>query len=316
MKKVFIILFAFVCALIATELFVTYVIGYPKYGVTEAVHYRQGKEYWMNMWKPYSSYWTVEGGNKVFRRNNLGLPGTDINAESETKIAVLGSSFIEAYQVRPEMMATSVFNKLLTNSRIDAAVYNLGCSGHDPYDMWFRIKYFESKESFDTVIMILETDFSFKMKSYKEPLSYKPDARFASINNSLKLRLANALRNYSSFVALVLYGRTIAKLETDSPETRKTISFTRILELTPQLSDCLINFRNKYGKRFTLVTITEVPEFNRKLESFCSAKGINYYNKPMFRQELLIKGAGHLNERGNRELGKVLYNAYLKYRGK
>lgn len=64
MKKLFLILAAFISALIITEIIVQFIIQYPKYGVEKSilgVPY-PGREF---IYKPHSKYWNVEGGNKI-----------------------------------------------------------------------------------------------------------------------------------------------------------------------------------------------------------------------------------------------------------
>ena len=82
-----------------------YGLGYPVYGLDKKVKIRDIG--WSNIWKPYSEYWNVEGGNRKFSRNNIGLPGLNVKIADDSKyIYILGSSFVEALQIPPEMIAT------------------------------------------------------------------------------------------------------------------------------------------------------------------------------------------------------------------
>ena len=101
MKKIALVLLAFVTAFIITELIVRYVLSYPAYGVESSIMGipYSGKEL---TYAPHSKYWNVEGGNNVFSRNNAGLNGIDIaDIRTSGKIFLLGNSFIKASEVLP-----------------------------------------------------------------------------------------------------------------------------------------------------------------------------------------------------------------------
>jgi hypothetical protein len=313
MKKTLILVTALLAALVAGELVVRYLVGFPEYGVKYKVHYRQGPDYWTNVWLPYSRYWNVEGGNHVFQRNNLGLPGTDVRTGSQTHIAVLGSSFIEAYQINPKLIATSLFDSLLHTSGKDVAVYNLGCSNHDPYDMWFRLKYFERQYKFDYIILVLETDFANRLGRYKLPLSFEPDGSFGKINNSTAVRYLTLLRNHSTLLSVIF--QCLGSPKSEFGVNTSIVKAERALNYTPELDEILRRFAADYGERFALVTIFEQPEFTNVMKSACWKNRIRYNNKPLFRPEIMIKGAGHLNDQGNHELGQVLFEAYGTFWG-
>ncbi len=134
------------------------VLGFPRYGVECKVRYRNGGAVWTNIRYPHSSDFNVEGWKSV-KYNNFGLPGSDINS-LDSLIVVLGSSFVEALQYDSDQIATSVFQRQLDQSGISIQVMNLGCSGHDPYDSWFRLKYYEQKHGFFTqgVILVINSD--------------------------------------------------------------------------------------------------------------------------------------------------------------
>jgi hypothetical protein len=313
MRKTLIIVSALLFAFLAGELVIRYIIRYPVLGVKYKVHYRQGPDYWTNVWKPYSRYWNVEGGNTVFQRNNLGLPGTNVSLNSKTKVAVLGTSFLEAYQINPQHIAVSVFDNLLRKKGNDVGVYNLGYSGHDPFDLWFRLKYFENFCRFDNIILVIESDFANRWTRYRRPLVFEPGNKFGVINTSPAQICLTGLRNVSAFLSIVFRGLTAPKSEFGT--NTGIIQGERTLSFTPELAECLMKLQKEYGDRFALVTIMEQPGFNIMVENFCRKAGINYFNQPLFRPEIMIRGAGHLNEKGNQELGLVMFEAYEKFWG-
>ena len=143
MKKALLLFLALFIGIITSESIVKLVIKYPKYGVENKVHYRNNGEFYTNIWKPYSKYWSVEGGNHIFQRNNLGLQGLDVlNLVEKSMIVILGSSYIEANQVPPQKIASQIFSDKIGDK---FNVVNLGKSGHYPIDSWFRLKYFENQ---------------------------------------------------------------------------------------------------------------------------------------------------------------------------
>ena len=85
MNRFITIIIAFIFAFILNELFVRFVIKYPNYGVEKKMIGIRADDQVQNIFKPYSKYWNVEGGNRVFKRNNLGLPGTDVNISNSSK---------------------------------------------------------------------------------------------------------------------------------------------------------------------------------------------------------------------------------------
>ena len=144
MKKLIIILFAFILAFAMTEIIVSKIAGYPKKkGQKKFIYAPHIYNNEVLKWKaPYTEYWTVEGNNKVYRYNNLGLPGKDVFINDSSKVVfMLGDSFLEAMQVPPEKMAVSEFGKLLEGTEFKPL--NLGAPNNDAYILWFRSNFFE-----------------------------------------------------------------------------------------------------------------------------------------------------------------------------
>lgn len=117
MRTCYLLMVAFILSLLICEFIVAEAISYPKYGVA---YYVNGLDYrsWdkSRIYKPFSRYMVAEGEfkGKVFSRNNYGFPGDDLlEIEESINIAVLGSSYIEAQQVPPSMIATSIAQQKL-----------------------------------------------------------------------------------------------------------------------------------------------------------------------------------------------------------
>jgi hypothetical protein len=54
-------------------------------------------------------------------------------------------------------------------------------------------------------------------------------------------------------------------------------------------------------------------KFNKDLAEFCYQNLIPCVIQPLTKPEFMLNGAGHLNKKGNEELGLLLYKAYLNY---
>jgi len=157
MKRILLLGASLILAFIITELIVAGCIGYPPYGVDYKVAYRDGGKQWTNVRKPYSKLYNVEGSTLTWV-DNLGLPGTDVES-LDSLIVVLGSSYVEAFKFKPSDIASSIYKAKLDSLGYQRNVMNLGCSGHDLYDSWFRLKYYEDKFNVknDDVILVLNS---------------------------------------------------------------------------------------------------------------------------------------------------------------
>ena len=308
----------FIVALVINEIILSLIIGFPKYGVEKKVMgIRKSEGGIQNVYKPYSEFWNVEGGNKVFKRNNLGLPGADVKINDSSKlIYVLGDSYVEASQYSPDSIATSIFknnlDSIYANNKL--CVINLGCSGHDPYDLFFRSKYFESIYKPDYVLLVLNRDFSDWLVRHKKPFNFTiDDNSFQSVNSNI-MQIIMFCRNNSALFNLFV--------ESNKKDVDKTIadvseSNTKKVENNfnnkdySDLFEVLGRFNESYNN-FLVISIVTDEGFNLELEKFASGKNIKLTCENLIKPDYLIKGKGHLNIEGNRELGNLLTSAYVK----
>jgi hypothetical protein len=316
MKKFTIIVLALITALILTEFFVAEIINYPTFGVEKKVKI-SGKQSYQNLFKPYSEYWNVEGGNKVFKRNNLGIPGTDVLLSEDLKnIMVLGSSFIEAYQIEPDKIATSVFQKRIQKESSKYNVVNLGASGHDVYDSWIRLKYFEQQIKPDYIILVVQSTYEKWLSRQKKPLNFSPE--YLGKEKINKLNKYNLLiRNKSHFVSLLaqslkqIKGKLIlqdkAQIEDQTVENVLTE-----MKITNEFIETILEFKKEYKDKFALISIINDEEVNIKLEDICKENEIVFNMKSLIKQEFMLHGAGHLNAKGNKMLGEFLYESFIE----
>lgn len=311
MKKAVLVAAAAATALALAELFVSLIVGYPAYGVKMKLSGIRGLDEAVNVFRPYSRYWTVEGGNRVYRRNNLGLPGVDIRASGEAKyVFVLGDSFVEAYQVAPERIATSVLQSRLAGRRPEVQVLNLGISGHDPYDLYWRAGYYEREFEPARVCLVIEKANTAELGRQRRPLNFDPGAFTPRPLKSKKVALALTLFNASSFFYLTSNLVRPSKLNDVIKEDEDLDS--RDDALTDDLRETLRRYQGKFGDRFRLVAIGRSPVFRDRLGAFCLENGIRCLSAALTEPENRIGGGGHLNEHGNRLLGELLYEALAR----
>lgn len=311
-KKTILIILAIILSLVLSEPVIKNVLKYPTYGLQYKVHYRIGAEYWTNVWKPHSKYWNVEGGNVVYSRNNLGFPGKDVNTKLENRIAVLGSSYLEAYQINPDKIACSVFSDLLSQKGMARGVYNLGCSGHDPYDSYMRLAYYETKIKPQTVILVINSDNYKWFQRHPKPFRFEPDRQFGETMNSLLSQVQTLLRNSSSLAALYINAlkpqNDNAEIEQKPKNESKHLDNVALV-VSNELMQTLENFKLKYPN-FIAISILNDSSFNDTLKVYCASKDIAFFSEPLIKSENMLHGAGHLNENGNRKLGEIMCNSY------
>jgi hypothetical protein len=312
MKRFIIIVLALISAVLITEFFVAEIIGYPTFGVDKKAKISDNQAY-QNLFKPFSEYWNVEGGNNVFKRNNLGFPGTDVKLSKDSgNIIVLGSSFVEAYQINPNQIATSIFQNIIRKDFSDLQVVNLGASGHDPYDSWLRIQYFKRNIKSDYVILVIQNTYEKWFKRHKQPLNFNPD-NLGLIKKSRLNKYNLLLRNNSHFVSLLAQGMKQKNAGgSNSNKTEHTDKVDSVMRVPKELTECLKQYKSEYGDKFILVSIINNDKINSQLEQFCSENKICYDDIPMIKPEFMINGGGHLNEKGNKVLGEFLYETFIE----
>lgn len=312
MKRILLLGASLVLAFMITELIIAGGIGYPPYGVEYKVAYRDGGKQWTNVRKPYSKLYNVEGSTLTWV-NNLGLAGTDVGA-LDSLIVVLGSSYVVAFQFKPSDIASSIYQAMLDSLGHQRNVINLGCSGHDPYDSWFRLKYYEDKFNVktDDVILVLNSDNRDWFQRHKRPLDFKKLSSFGQVNTRARVKAMILARNASSQVELL--AKAWKKTDDEGDAIRPNIddsqhddvSFRNTCQrLSEEMVDCLNMFSSEYAGFKVISTYTDA-DFNTALKNYCDEKGIGCYLLPMSGDQFMIGGAGHLNRNGNAALANAL----------
>lgn len=313
MKKITLIFLAAIIALFIVEVFISKIVGYPVPGVWKSVLGIKGDGEASYIYYPYSKYWTVEGGNKVFRRNNIGLPGINIEISPNSKyVYVLGSSYIEAFQVPPEKMATSVLQMLLKNKNPEYQVINLGASAHDPYDLFFRLTYFEKIYRPTKIVLILEEFFGEWLQRHHHPLNFNNSREWGKeyVNkNPIKDHLKKIIEK-SSFLSLVkaTYKEGFIKENNNDFIKIKNVKNKRSdPDIPEELKACLIEYKKKYDNEFYLLSIIGNITQNKLLEKYCRNNSIGFFFSNVNISKNKINQKGHLNIEGNKELGRFIY---------
>ncbi len=312
-KKTLLLFCAMILAFLAAEIVIKNIIGYPPYGVKMKVFGIQNFTRTQKIYLPNSPYWVVEGGNHVYYRNNLGLPGTDIRvADSQKFIFILGSSFMEAYQMPPGKMASSLFFSSIQKADPDLQVLDLGSSGHDPYDSYFRALYFTRSYKPDKIILLLDNIYSDWMKRHRHPLDFEPSSEFGREDNRFTTRISTLMRN--NFSILDLFIRAVSKKNNEDPgESPRQTDVQAANTGIPDMQTCLQHYASKYGADFTCLSIIPDTTINRNLASFCKTLNINFRFDPcILIPENRINQNGHLNEKGNYELGKFITGSFAE----
>lgn len=308
-RKTLLILAAFIFSFAAAEFVVGSILGFPKYGVERKMQGLRSSPGHQNIYKPHSQYWNSNGKFEIYLRNNLGLPGIDVDTSIASKyIFVLGSSFVENQYLKPELISTSVFQTILKNSNNRFNVLNLGYSGFDPYDSFRRAHYFGETYKPEFVILVIN---DYNAGSFKlSPESFLLDKNSFSADKSVATNFNLFLRNNSSFIRLVSILFQNKEEQTVGPEKENSQNLNA--DLT-NLEICLKAFSEKYEGRFMCVSITSNDFMNRKIEEYCIKNNVNFEYNGIMVPEYQVDGDWHLNEKGNNALGVFLFNSFRKH---
>ncbi len=322
MKRIFTLLTSLAIAFSLNELIFRFVVHYPTYGIKmRLLGIRSSQKRQQNIYYPNSQYWTVEGGNHVYSRNNLGLPGVNIDPSRNNKfIFVLGTSYIEAFQVAPDKIATSVLFNALQKENREYQIVNLGFSGADPYDSYLLSLYYETLFEPCKVLLVLNSDNKEWLNRHKDPLLFARGPDFAHEDRRILYTFNRRLRNsFSSFNLLQELRPSategIAPPGGDETEGSTGRQGSSSLPALPQrLGDCLKAFQTRHHGRFICVSIVPDRVFNHELDSFCRKESINLaFSEEIIRPENRFQGSGHLNAQGNLLLGLFLNDAFKRF---
>lgn len=320
MKKVLIMLTAMFTAVIFSEIFIRYILKYPSYTGYKKylLDKKLGPNNYLNWFNPYYKFWNVEGGNKVQSFNNIGLPGNDISISKESKyVFVLGSSFIEAVQIRRDEIATSIFQKKIKQIDPYYQVINLGRAISDPYASWFRLLFYKKYFSPSYVILTIDNFLFIKdwMDRYKKPLDFSYSKNFGEVIPANKIKsFVYKFREYSAFFNLLIdgikriySGKTINWMYESPEKTKDNIS-----EISESLKNSINMFKKMYSDKFFVVSFSENDICNKLLGNFCKENCIPFYaDASIIAENNRIDNKGHFNQKGNLLLGEFLFDSFI-----
>jgi hypothetical protein len=317
------LLLAFLIAFLFAEVLLSNILHYPRYGVDrKLLGLRSSDGGVENIYAHHSKYWNVEGGNSVFQRNNLGLPGTEVVvSDSSRYVFVLGCSFVEAEQVPPELMATSIFQHRVSEVDPRFQIINLGHSGHDLYDSYRRSAYYERTFSPEVVFLEIHDNEAAWLSRHPHPLMFALPPDFGKPKLSLTTQVSIFLRNHSSMANVIANAIKTDELRREKEEAvarSKTSPADRGPEgsLPMDLLTCLEEFHAKYREKFCVLSIIQDARDNEALGDYCRVHGLKFRSKGILIPDKQLAGDGHLNVAGNAAFGDFLYESFIEVYGK
>jgi hypothetical protein len=315
MKKIILIVISCILGLFLTEVFFRFVIKFPVYNINYKVHGISKMRDLMNVYRANAKYWSIEAGNKVFTRNNLGLPGIDVDTSSGKKyIYILGNSYIEALAVNPEENPVSVFQYDINRLKTPYQALNLAYSGQDPYSLYFRSRYYENYYHPSFVILLINWDYPLL---HSDSLDFRLPENFGVINNNFKTQAIISVRNHSSYFEL--FAKSLNKLSNKNNLDLDKNNLTVIRNIPSEnkanysgIKTCISKFNEIYRGKFLCIYFGQNPNLGKALHIHCANENIPYFAKNIS----AIKGVnkvGHLNKFGCKQLGDVIYESFCKF---
>ncbi|MBM4399934.1 MAG: hypothetical protein FJ041_06390 [Candidatus Cloacimonetes bacterium] len=313
---------ALLLSIIAAEVFVRFVVGYPLFDVAfyiddlDVTSARSGRIY-----KPYARLWSVEGGNIIVCKNNLGLPGADITISPSSKyLYLMGTSFLEAVETPHDKIASYYFQKKLQQDYPQYQVLNIAYRNNDPYAQLHRLNYYIKQYPASYGVLVIENVYpdNFWLRRYGKKMSMDIKDNHYQLNKTFKTEIPRVLRNNSSLANLIIrqFG-TQANEQTEmnpekSVQKQAQISYEYSFEVYDKV---LLQMQQLLKGNLLVVCIVNDVMLAEKVGSICAAHDIRCTNGSILRRENQLHGSGHLNQKGNAELGQLLYEAVTSYVG-
>jgi len=309
---------ALLLSIIAAEVFVRFVVGYPLFDVAfyiddlDVTSARSGRIY-----KPYARLWSVEGGNIIVCKNNLGLPGADITISPSSKyLYLMGTSFLEAVETPHDKIASYYFQKKLQQDYPQFQVLNIAYRNNDPYAQFYRLNYYIRQYPASYGVLVIENVYpdNFWLRRYGKKLSFDIKDNQYRISRTFKAEAPRILRNRSSLANLIVrqFG-TQANEQADlnpvkSVQQPSQISYEYSFEVYNKV---LFQMKQLLKGNLLVVCIANDTNLANEINGICTSLDIGYvYGKVLLRENQL-NGKGHLNQKGNAELGQLLYEAVI-----
>lgn len=311
-KKTLLTITAFLISFCIAEFITGYVIGYPKSNTLSKIYCGSDSVSWSAvLYKPFSEYWSVEGGNQVHRKNNLGLSGLNVDT-SKLLIYLIGNSYVEAREINPEKIASTIFQQKLKANCDSLDVINIGYGLESPYDSFIHLGYYEQFKKPETVILLFTGPKDEWLKKHKKAFVHSTDSLKYKAKKSFSFKFKMFFRNNSSVLNLLQNWFDELRLE-ESPQLK--YEAVQDGEFTNEFKEVLRIYKSKYADKFMLVSIASLTQINQDIKKFCTEENISFYYDDINKPENKIKGIGHLTEEGNLKLGNLIYNSYVNHKG-
>ena len=140
---------------------------------------------------------------------------------------------------------------------------NLGMPQHDPYDSYWRANYFAETIPPSRVVLVVESSYSSWLARHRRPLRFDDSRRRALRVRSKPMAAALFLLNHSSFAHLAFQMLKPGK-RSEAGEERASASGRGPGGPGPSFGSAARQYRQKYGDRFSLVSIAQRSGVERK----------------------------------------------------
>lgn len=318
MRNIVLLTIAIIVGFAISELVVGQIVGYPRYVTGRKdyiIHDSLGPYNKITVWPPYYSTWSVEGGNKVILRNDLGLTGSNVDVSPNDKyVVLLGNSYVEASQYSGDVIAAGQLHQILADRGVGLKVINLGASNHGPYALWYRLLFYEQKYKPEQVILILESFERMKYYYLKwaHTKEYNSTIQVKQLSSKRLTTVQRNVRSSFSYINLIVSAASKVGVRNDI-DPRDSISAIPDYAAYEWLLASLMHYKSKYGSGFRFVSLMLDNPFEDELNNYCKKNGINYFvNKMIMLPDNLIGGDGHFNRQGNTELGIYLVSVAIQ----
>jgi hypothetical protein len=309
-KNIFSITLAFIVTLIVSEAVIRLTINHPVSNISSRVYGMLSYNKETELYYPYSRYWTVEGGYKIGKTNNLGLTGNDVIVNDTCKyILILGSSYAESRMTKQDSIASSVLQSKIGNGS-KYQVINLGYSGLTPYDVIYRLNYYTKIYNPELIIYLMEGTTSKRIGK-----NISMDFSNIKIQNDKLLlrRYTDKIREYSSLLNLFINTYVLSEKNSD-PFIGDKRNMIDTLDFTDEVFTCLKYLNDTYKNKFSIVSVINSEKLNKNLKDFCETNNVLMEYEILNKKGNKLNDIGHLNNNGNFLLGELYYKIFIKYK--
>ncbi len=257
----------------------------------------------------------------------LGTPYPTFKKDRLLRIALVGDSYVEGFQVREEFHFRSIMEhelkQLYKNEKIQ--ILNFGRSGFNFASMFIYSKLFVQQFNPDIIIFFVqEGDFYYKAKDIEKFTEVKKQKYFSQESKIKKAEISEFLRNFSywnflkgvissinkmqyknavfdKFTYLLVTNEnysSVAKRKLSSIE--KSINYEIVKELKKQKLSIIIPIRKINNHEInTIITNLDLIELDSVYNSLIRRKINPFYWKA-------TKMEGHWNQLAHKEIGKFI----------